>query len=56
MQTSEKVIEKTPNGGAYFITHFFDESGNPTSKEKAKKFIIGEYDENDNLIHETISN
>lgn len=56
MKTSEKVIQETPNGGAYYIAHFFDENDNPTSKERAKKFIIAEYDKNDNFIQETISN
>lgn len=56
MKTSEKVVMETPNGGTYYITHFFDENNNPTSKEKAKRFIIAEYDANDNLIQETISN
>lgn len=50
---SEKIIEKTPNGGVYSIITYLDNYGKVVDKKEATKCVIGEYDKDDNLIFET---
>lgn len=56
IQYSKRVNEQTPAGGAYHIAYFFNSKGNPVSEEDAEECIIQEFDENDNMIAETITN
>lgn len=55
-QYSERVNEPTPSGGAYYVAYFFDGNGKPVEKEDAKEFIIQEFDQDGNMILETITN
>jgi hypothetical protein len=41
--TTQSIEGPTPNGGDYAIAFFFDERGNPTAKNKAKRVEIVEY-------------
>ncbi len=49
---SEKIIEKTPNGGDYSEIFYFDKDGNPTNKENAARCIIRECKNNGELVGE----
>jgi len=53
METTEKLIEKTPNGGDYSIAYFFDENNIPTIKEKAVIVRICEYTNDGKRVMET---
>ena len=44
----------TPNGGVYSIIYFYDEEGNSTTQENAVVAYGCEFDENDNMIYETM--
>jgi hypothetical protein len=50
MKTSKRIDERTPNGGAYSITHFSDKDRKPCDENSAVHYEIIEYDENDNEI------
>lgn len=49
----EISINKTPNGGDYSETYFFDENWDCTTKENAHHIIIQEYKNNGELVHES---
>jgi len=52
-ETSEHVVGPTPHGGAYSIAYWQDEEGQPTTKAKAKRAEIIEYDEDGKAIART---
>ena len=52
-ETSQRSEGPTPNGGAYAITFFRDENGNPTTKDQAHSAEIIEYNEEGEAIHST---
>lgn len=54
VETSQRLDFPTPNGGAYSISYFYDKKGKPCDKKQASTIHIHEYDENHNLIMETI--
>lgn len=51
--TSERIDEPTPNGGAYSIAYFRDGNGNPTDKENAASVEINEYTADGHCIFTT---
>lgn len=51
--TRERLDGPTPNGGVYAIAFFFDKAGNPTTKDKAVRIEICEYNERDECIFRT---
>lgn len=53
-ETSERREGPTPNGGAYSIAYYRDESGNATMKNQARMVEIVEYNEQGKAIHSTI--
>lgn len=53
MATQKRIDEQTPNGGAYSIMFFFDDNDKLVEEKEATKFIVKEYDKNDNIIIET---
>jgi len=50
---SERINQPTSNGGKYSIAYFQDSSGNRTTKDKATKIEILEFDAEDNVIFRT---
>ena len=50
---SERVDGVTPNGGAYSIAYFQNNRGDRTTKDKAKRIEILEFDVLDNIINRT---
>lgn len=52
-QTSETIHKPTPNGGVKSTAFYQDAQGQPTTKDKAVKVEIVEYDAHDNPIHRT---
>jgi hypothetical protein len=53
MITMESHDGATPNGGVRSEIYFFDNSGRPTTKEKAVRFTVRELDKDRNVILET---
>lgn len=49
--TQERKNNKTPNGGAYSIAYYMDESGAPTDKKIATHVMFIEFDDEDKEIH-----
>lgn len=54
IETSKRFDGPTPNGGAYSVSYYYDKKGRPCGENKASCVHIHEYDENDNLIMETV--
>jgi hypothetical protein len=52
-ETSERIDEPTPNGGAYSVAYFTDKAGLPCAKADAEDILIVEYDADDDAIHRT---
>lgn len=52
--TFKRTDMPTPNGGVYSISYYYDKKGKPCGEKKASTVHIHEYDENDNLIIETV--
>jgi hypothetical protein len=52
-ETSTRINEPTPNGGAYSIAYWKDADGNPTTKDKAVAVEIHELDRQDQSIFRT---
>jgi hypothetical protein len=50
---SERVDGETPNGGTYSIAYFQNNEGKRTTKDKATKIEIIEFDTQDNIINRT---
>ena len=51
--TFERIDKPTPNGGSYSIAYFQNNRGKRTTKDKATKIEIVEFDEQDNIINRT---
>lgn len=49
------VYEKTPGGGAYSKAFYCDNTGEPTSPDKACQILVHEYSEDGRLLRETIA-
>lgn len=48
----EKIIEETPNGGAYSEIYYFNDNDEPEDREKATKCIIRECAADGTLLNE----
>lgn len=48
----EKIIGKTPNGGAYSEIYYLDDDNNAVEKSKASKCIIRECTNDGTIINE----
>lgn len=53
--TVERAEGPTPAGGAYSEATYLDENGNLCAPEDAATIFIGEYDQDGNLLKETIA-
>jgi hypothetical protein len=53
VMTQERIDGPTPNGGVYSIAYFSDDDGKPTSKQKATRMEIVEFDGNGNEVFRT---
>ncbi len=51
--TQERIEGPTPHNGVYAIAYFMDNTGTPTSKDKAEKVEIHEVDKNGEVIYRT---
>jgi hypothetical protein len=52
-ETQERIDGPTPNGGVYSIAYFSDDDGDPTSKQKATRMEIVEFDREGNQLFRT---
>lgn len=51
--TEERQDGPTPNGGAFSISYFQDDKGNPVTKERATKIEVVEFDANKQQVFRT---
>ena len=49
----EEVLGPTPSGGVKSVAYFFDDDGNPITKEAATQVCILELDDGGNRVNET---
>lgn len=52
--TKVRVNGPTPSGGKYSIGTYMDCNHNEVDEDEADIIMIGEYDENDNMINEVV--
>ncbi len=55
-KTTEVINEKTPNGGVKTVFYYMDDNNKKTTKKKATKAILREYNEKNEVVHETWAN
>ncbi len=55
-KTTEVINEKTPNGGVKTVFYYMDENNKKTSKKKAKRAILRELNEKNEVVYETWTN
>lgn len=53
MASTQRINEKTPNGGAYSIAYFLDANGKSVDKTQAKKVEIVEFTKDGKEIQRT---
>ena len=49
----QRIDGPTPAGGTYSVAFFYDKDNNPTTKDKAERINITEYDKDDNELRRT---
>lgn len=53
METSKRINEPTPNGGAYSVAFFYNAKGEPCEESDARRVEFVEYSEDDERICST---